>query len=88
MPQQLMLILGQLRLNTSLCIWLLNSLTGRPQAVQVSSNTSSNITLNSGLPQECVLSPLLFTLLTDAQLHLLIKGEDETIVVGLISGKR
>ncbi len=63
-PQQLIHKLVQLGLNTSLCNWLLDFLTGRPQAVQVGSNTSSTITLNTGAPQGCVLSPLLFTLLT------------------------
>ncbi|MCJ8737656.1 hypothetical protein PDJAM_G00026540 [Pangasius djambal] len=47
-PQQLIHILVQLGLNTSLCSWLLDFLTGRPQAVRVSSNTSSTITLNTG----------------------------------------
>ncbi len=63
-PQQLTHKLVQLGLNTSLCNWLLDFLTGRPQAVRVSINTSSTITLNTGAPQGCVLSPLLFTLLT------------------------
>ncbi len=63
-PQQLIHKLIQLGLNTSLCNWLLDFLTGRPQAVRVGSNTSSTITLNTGAPQGCVLSPLLFTLLT------------------------
>ncbi|KAL0184059.1 hypothetical protein M9458_019755, partial [Cirrhinus mrigala] len=35
-----------------------------PQAVRVGSNTSSTIILNTGAPQGCVLSPLLFTLLS------------------------
>uniref|UniRef100_A0AAY4A5V6 Reverse transcriptase domain-containing protein n=1 Tax=Denticeps clupeoides TaxID=299321 RepID=A0AAY4A5V6_9TELE len=39
-------------------------LTARPQAVRVGSSTSSTIVLNTGAPQGCVLSPLLFTLLT------------------------
>ncbi len=48
--QQLIHKLVQLGLNTSLCNWLLNFLTGRPQAVRVDSNTSSTITLNTGDP--------------------------------------
>ena len=44
---------------------------GTPQVVRVSitSNTSSTITLNTGAPQGCVLSPLLFTLLTHDCTH-------------------
>ncbi|KAK3554826.1 hypothetical protein QTP70_034849 [Hemibagrus guttatus] len=51
---------------------------------------SSTTTLNTGAPQGCVLSPLLFTLLTHncAAMHSsnhIIKFADDTTVVGLIS---
>ncbi len=36
----------------------------KPQSVRVGHNTSSTTTLSTGAPQGCVLSPLLFTLLT------------------------
>uniref|UniRef100_A0A8C6LH71 Reverse transcriptase domain-containing protein n=1 Tax=Nothobranchius furzeri TaxID=105023 RepID=A0A8C6LH71_NOTFU len=89
-PQQLTQKLVQLGLNTSLCNWLLDFLTGRPQAVRVGRNTSSTIISNTGAPQGCVLSPLLFTLLTHdcTPLHssnLFIKFADDTTVVGLIN---
>ena len=89
-PQQLIHKLDQLGLNTSLCNWLLDFLTGRPQAVWVGSNTSSTITLNTGAPQGCVLSPLLFTLLThdctpSFSSNLFIKFADDTTVVGSIN---
>ncbi|KAI3373982.1 hypothetical protein L3Q82_022545, partial [Scortum barcoo] len=82
-PQQLILKLDQLGINTSLCNWLLDFLSGRPQAVRVGRNTSSTTTLNTGAPQGCVLSPLLFTLLTHdcTSSHisnLLIKFADDT----------
>ncbi len=91
-PQQLTHKLAQLGLNTSLCNWLLDFLTGRPQAVRVGINTSSTITLNTGAPQGCVLSPLLFTLLThdctpSHNSDLFIKFADDTTVVGLISNR-
>ncbi len=91
-PQQLIHKLVQLGLNTSLCNWLLDFLTGRPQAVRVGSNTSSTITLNTGAPQGCVLSPLLFTLLTydctpTHNSNRFIKFADDTTVVGLISNR-
>ncbi len=89
-PQQLIHNLVQLGLNTSLCNWLLDFLTGRPQAVRVGSNTSSTITLNTGAPQGCVLSPLLFTLLNCTPSHnsnRFIKFADDTTVVGLISNR-
>ncbi len=53
-PQQLTHKLAQLGLNTSLCNWLLDFLTGRPQAVRVGINTSSTITLNTGPPHKDV----------------------------------
>lgn len=89
-PQQLIQKLLRLGLNASLCNWLLDFLTGRPQAVRVGSNSSSVITLNTGAPQGCVLSPLLFTLLThdcspSHPSNLFIKFADDTTVVGLIS---
>lgn len=88
-PQQLIHKLDHLGLNTSLCNWLLDFLIGRPQAVRVGSNTSSTITLNTGVPQGCVLSPLLFTLLThdctpSFSSNLFIKFADDTTVVGAI----
>ncbi|KAK3565404.1 hypothetical protein QTP86_007938 [Hemibagrus guttatus] len=80
-------------INTSLCNWILDFLTGRPQSVQIRNSTSSATTLNTGAPQGCVLSPLLFTLLTHdcATMHSsnhIIKFADDTTVVGLISIQR
>ena len=64
-------------------------LTERPQSVRVGNNTSNSIMLNTGSPQGCVLSPLLFTLLIHdcASRHKgnqIIKFADDTTVVGLI----
>ncbi|KAK3518561.1 hypothetical protein QTP70_001593 [Hemibagrus guttatus] len=80
-PQHLNEKLGLLGINTSLCNWILDFLTGRPQSVQIRNSTSS--TLNTGAPQGCVLSPLLFTLLTHdcAAMHSsnhIIKFADDT----------
>ncbi|KAL0161226.1 hypothetical protein M9458_044951 [Cirrhinus mrigala] len=89
-PQQLIHKLNLLGLNTSLCNWILDFLTGRPQSVCVGRNTSSTTTLSTGAPPDCVLSPLLFTLLTHdctakfSSNHI-IKFADDMTVVGLIS---
>ncbi len=89
-PQQLINKLNLLGLNNYLCNWILDFLTGRPQSVRVGHNTSSTTTLSTGAPQGCVLSPLLFTLLTHdctakfSSNHI-IKFADDTTVVGLIS---
>ncbi|KAK3513993.1 hypothetical protein QTP70_001267 [Hemibagrus guttatus] len=61
-PQHLIEKLNLLGLNTSLCNWILDFLTGRLQSVRIGNSFSSTNTLSTGAPQGCVLSPLLFTL--------------------------
>ena len=63
-PSKLITKLRILGLNTSLCNWILDFLTGRPQVVRVGNNTSATLILNTGAPQGCVLSPLLYSLFT------------------------
>ncbi|KAK3537789.1 hypothetical protein QTP70_018943, partial [Hemibagrus guttatus] len=89
-PQHLTEKLSLLGIKTSLCNWILDFLTGRPQSVRIGNSTSSTTTMNTGAPQGCVLSPLLFTLLTHdcAAMHSsnhIIKFADDMTVVGLIS---
>ncbi|KAK1791977.1 hypothetical protein P4O66_001747 [Electrophorus voltai] len=89
-PQHLIRKLSLLGLNTSLCNWILDFLTGRPQSVWIGSSTSNTTTLSAGALQGSVLSPLLFTLLTHdcAAMHSwnhIIKFADDTTVVGLIN---
>ncbi|KAK3538855.1 hypothetical protein QTP86_018097, partial [Hemibagrus guttatus] len=89
-PQHLIEKLSLLGLNTSLCNWILDFLTGRPQSVRIRNSFSSTTTLSTGAPQGCVLSSLLFTLLThDCEvLHSsnhIVKFADDTTVVDLIS---
>ena len=89
-PQQLIRKLDKLGFSTSLCNWLLDFLMQRPQAVRVGNNTSSTLTLSTGAPQGCVLSPLLFTLLTHDcttthSTNHLVKFADDTTLVGLIT---
>ena len=76
-------------LNTPTCLWIRDLLTERLQSVRAGNNTSNSITLSTSSPQGCVLSPLLFTLLTHdcASRHegnQIIKFENDTIVVGLV----
>lgn len=61
-----------------------------PHSIRVGSNTSNTIILKTGAPQGCVLSPLLFTLLTHDFIpkensSLFIKIADNTTVVGLVT---
>ena len=46
-PSKLITMLRTLGLNTSLCNWILDFLTGRPQVVRVVSNTSATLILNT-----------------------------------------
>ncbi len=89
-PTKLAVKLSDLGLNTSLCDWIQDFLTGRPQVVKVGQFTSNSITLNVGAPQGCVLSPLLYSLYTNdcVSSHRstsIIKFADDTVVLGLIS---
>ena len=91
MPLKLVTKLGDLGLNIALCDWILNFLTDRPQAVWMASTTSSTLTPNTSAPQGCVLSPLLYSLLTHDCVathssNTIIKFADDTTAIGLITG--
>ncbi len=89
-PTKLAVKLSDLGLNTSLCDWIQDFLTARPQVVKIGQFTSNSITLNIGAPQGCVLSPLLYSLYTHdcVSSHSstsIIKFADDTVVLGLIN---
>ena len=92
-PTKLITKLRTMGLNTSLCNWILDFLTGRPQVVRVCNNTSATLILNTGAPQGCVLStpcPLLYSMFTHDCVvkhnsNNNIKFADDTTVVGLIT---
>ncbi|XP_062872149.1 regulator of complement activation group 2 gene 1 [Trichomycterus rosablanca] len=88
-PTKLVAKLSDLRISTPMCNLVLNFLTNRPQSVRLGSQVSSSLSLSTGVPQGCVLSPLLFSLFTHdcVPLHrsnILIKFADDTTVVGRI----
>ncbi|KAI3374650.1 hypothetical protein L3Q82_021225, partial [Scortum barcoo] len=77
--------------NSTLCDWLLDFLTGRPQSVRIGSLMSGRITVNTGTPQGCVLSPVLYSLFTydcvaSHKDNTFLKFADDATVNGLISG--
>ena len=89
-PQRLFDKLLGLDLSPSICHWLLDFLLQRPQAVKISDLTSQTLTLNTGAPQGCVLSPLLYCLYTNDcvsqhEAVQLVKFADDTTVEGAIS---
>lgn len=87
-PQRLVRKLNLLGMYTSLCNWMLDFLTNRPQPVSIGNNTSWATKLSTGA-QGCMLSPLLFILMTHdctKQLKLyIITFADNMAVVGIIS---
>uniref|UniRef100_A0A8C1TE37 Reverse transcriptase domain-containing protein n=1 Tax=Cyprinus carpio TaxID=7962 RepID=A0A8C1TE37_CYPCA len=90
LPQQLVEKLLLLGLDSGVCMWIMNFLTEHQQTVRVGSLTSKTVTVSTGTPQGCVLSPLLFTLLTydctaSFNSNHVIKFADDTTVVGLIT---
>ncbi len=89
-PATLVAKLQILGLNRSLCSWILDFLTGRSQVVRMGNNTSSPLILNTGAPQGCVLSPLLYSLYTHDctathSSNVIVKFADDTTVIGLIT---
>ncbi len=81
--------LTQLSVPTSICQWITSFLTDRQQLVRLGKLTFRTLTISTGAPQGCVLSPLFFSLYTndctskDPSVKLL-KFADDTTVIGLI----
>ena len=72
-----------------LCLWILDFLTSRSQYVRTKLGVSGDITLNTGAPQGCVLSPVLFVLYTNDMSWntdnvFISKYADDAAIVGLI----
>ncbi|KAI3354701.1 hypothetical protein L3Q82_019193 [Scortum barcoo] len=89
-PDKLILKLHNLGLPSSLCHWIRDFLTNRPQVVRIGDNTSSTLVLSTGTPQGCMFSPALFTVFTSdcSAIHstnTIVKFADDTTIVGLIS---
>jgi len=78
------------RLNTTLFAWIMDFLTARSQVVRVGKHTCRPLTLNTGPPQGCVLSALLYSLYTHdcvarSSSNTIVKFADDTVVVSLNS---
>src|SRR4029434_10274802 len=83
--------LSQLSLPDSTCRWIKDFLSDRRQHGRLGKHVSDSRTISTGSPQDCVLSPLLFSLYTNSctsshQSVKLLKFADDTTLIGLISG--
>jgi len=80
--------LMNMEINPYITLWILSFLTDRKQRVRFKNILSTPITTNTGAPQGCVLSPILFTLYTSdcrssfEDCHI-IKYADDTVLLGL-----
>ena len=82
-------LLFELKFPVTLCNWILDFLLERPQVVKIGNIISESITLNTGTPQGCPISPKLYSIFTydckaDVPDNLLIKFADDTTVSGFI----
>ncbi|KAL7831607.1 hypothetical protein AOLI_G00291550 [Acnodon oligacanthus] len=89
-PAKLIPKLTDLGLKSHLCNWILDFLMSRPQVVKVGNSFSSTLTLSTGAPQGCVLSPLLYSLYTHDYVakhtsNIIFKFADDTTILGLIN---
>ncbi len=78
-----------LNIPTRLIHLIYNFLSNRQQVVRLGSTTSSALTINTGAPQGCVLSPLLYTLYTNDNISpspsiKYLKYSDDTAILALL----
>ena len=88
-PTALQTKLTQLSVPSSICQWITSFLTDRQQLVRLGKFMSNSCSTNTGAPQGCVLSPLLFSLYTNDctskdPFVKLLKFADDTTLIGLI----
>ena len=81
-------LLTDLKFPVTICYWILDFLICRKHSVKVGNFASRSKNLNTGTPQGCVLSPLLYSLFThDCSAHMpnssLIKFADDITVIDL-----
>ena len=83
-------LVSSLKLPVWFCNWILDFLLNRTQVVKIGKNVSSELTLNTGTPQGCPLSPKLYSIFTydccaQNDDSLLVKFADDTTNTGCIS---
>ncbi|KAI4905235.1 hypothetical protein NFI96_008737, partial [Prochilodus magdalenae] len=89
-PSRLIHKLSTLGITNTLCSWIMDFLTCKPQCVRMGEHTSPSLTLSTGCPQGIVLSPLFYTLYTHDctttySSNTIIKFADDTTIIGNIT---
>ena len=84
--------LKQFRVKPALILWIKDFLMNRKQRVKVKNALSDTITINTGSPQGCVLSALLFIIYTndckaEGQGVSILKYADDTVILGLVKNE-
>lgn len=76
-----------MNVNRNLILWILDYLVNRTQLVSISNISSDVLATNTGAPQGCVLSPVLFTIYTNGcqsndRNIMVMKYSDDNALVG------
>jgi len=90
-PHLLIKKLLDIGISPALCLFVLDFITERRQSVRIGNKVSSVVIINTGSPQGCVLSALLFILYTNGLVSYsnncyVLKYADDTAILGLITG--
>ena len=86
-PHLLVKKLLDMEVNSNIIHWVNSFLTHREQQVRINSTVSPKLVINTGAPQGCVLSPILYTIYTNDCTTInpenqMIKYADDTCIVG------
>ena len=86
-PHLLMDKLMNMNVNAKLIVWIQSFLSNRLQYVNFNGTLSDVIEINTGAPQGCVLSAVLFIIYTSdcrsLSKHAIVKYADDTVIIGL-----
>ena len=78
-------------LSCILIVWIQSFLSNRLQYVNFNGTLSDVIEINTGAPQGCVLSAVLFIIYTSdcrsLSKHVIVKYADDTVIIGLVSNE-
>lgn len=89
-PHLMIQKLKLLGVNSNIILWVYDFLTNRSQHVKVNEALSSSMAINTGAPQGCVISPVLFILYTNDCVTStpgcsIFKYADDTVILGEIT---